>query len=78
MQRHSLNGRYSGRSKGRSSEDQPEGGLLARSNALFAFGRKAMNVESKMAHAMEETMEKVGERLGDRFEVIGDLANLSA
>lgn len=54
----------------------PEGGLFARGDAIFAFGRKAMgNVKSKVMHAMEETMDKVGDQLGDRLEIFGDFAD---
>ena len=56
--------------------ESPEGGLFARGDAIFAFGRKAVgNVKSKVMHAMEETMEKVGDQLGDRLEMFGDLAD---
>lgn len=49
----------------------PEGGIRERANAMFAFGKK---IKSKMVHAMEEKLEHVGETLGDRFEILGDLA----
>jgi hypothetical protein len=56
---------------GDSVAQSPGGGIRERANAFFAFGKQ---VKSKMVHAIEEKFEHVGETLGDRFEILGDLA----